>query len=391
MAAPAACSGWRGPHGWPRPRRDERILFLVVEPCGLTFCRNDRSKSNIVATALFGDGAAAAVVSCTGEGPALTATGEHTWSDTLDVMGWGVEDEGLRVIFSRDIPSLIRERFRPVLDDFLARHALGLGDIDHWLCHPGGAKVLDALEDVLDCQRGTLGHSRAVLRDYGNMSAVTVMFVLARALGNGGIGRRSLMSALGPGFTVGFLMLENGASGQRKRREVSLCHWIVTLVARPAPGRGRLGPAQRDGGCGPRAASRSEPGTIRCSSCCTAAGLRRCGRWRRRMPLSSGRLLALFVLLQAGRLWVIASLGRFWTTRIITVPGAPLIRRGPYRWLKHPNYLVVAGEIAVLPLAFGLWQVAVVFSVLNALLLWHRIRWENRALAPRRFTASPTG
>ena len=190
----------------------ERILFLVVEPCGLTFCRNDRSKSNIVATALFGDGAAAAVVSCTGEGPALTATGEHTWSDTLDVMGWGVEDEGLRVIFSRDIPSLIRERFRPVLDDFLARHALGLGDIDHWLCHPGGAKVLDALEDVLDCQRGSLGHSRAVLRDYGNMSAVTVMFVLARALGNGGIGRRSLMSALGPGFTVGFLMLENGAS-----------------------------------------------------------------------------------------------------------------------------------------------------------------------------------
>ena len=102
-------------------------------------------------------------------------------------------------------------------------------------------------------------------------------------------------------------------------------------------------------------------------------------------------LLAFFILLQIGRLWVIASLGRFWTTRIITVPGAPLVRRGPYRWLKHPNYVVVAGEIAVLPLAFGLWQIALVFSVLDALLLWHRIRSENRALASRRATASAAG
>lgn len=199
-----------------RAAPNEKLLFLVVEPCALTFRRNDRSKSNIVATALFGDGAAAALVGCEGEGPAIVASGEHTWPDTLDVMGWGVESDGLRVIFSRDIPSLIRERFRPVLDDFLDRRGLGLADIAQWICHPGGAKVLDALEDVLECQRGTLAHSRAVLRDYGNMSAVTVMFVLARALENGGIGHRAVMSALGPGFTAGFLMLENGAAdGER--------------------------------------------------------------------------------------------------------------------------------------------------------------------------------
>ena len=95
-------------------------------------------------------------------------------------------------------------------------------------------------------------------------------------------------------------------------------------------------------------------------------------------------LLVLFALLQAARLWVIASLGRYWTTRIITVPGAPLVRRGPYRWIKHPNYLVVAAEIAVLPLAFGAWEIALVFSALNALLLYHRIRVEEAALAPRR-------
>jgi alkylresorcinol/alkylpyrone synthase len=195
-----------------RATPDEKLLFLVVEPCALTFRRNDRSKSNIVATALFGDGAAAALIGCEGEGPAIVASGEHTWPDTLDVTGWGVEADGLRVVFSRDIPALIRERFRPALDAFLDRHGLALGDIDQWLCHPGGAKVLDALEDVLERRRGSLEHSRAVLRDYGNMSAVTVMFVLAHALDDGGIGRRALMSALGPGFTAGFLMMENGAT-----------------------------------------------------------------------------------------------------------------------------------------------------------------------------------
>ena len=97
-----------------------------------------------------------------------------------------------------------------------------------------------------------------------------------------------------------------------------------------------------------------------------------------------GPLLVLFALLQAARLWVIASLGRYWTTRVISIPNAPLVRQGPYRWLRHPNYLVVAGEIAVLPLAFGAWQIALVFSTLNGLLLWHRIRVEAAALAPRR-------
>jgi methyltransferase len=93
--------------------------------------------------------------------------------------------------------------------------------------------------------------------------------------------------------------------------------------------------------------------------------------------------LALFALLQAARVWVIASLGPYWTTRVITLPGAPLVRRGPYRFLRHPNYAVVAAEIAVLPLAFGAWQIALAFSVLNAVVLTHRIRVEQAALAPR--------
>ncbi len=91
-------------------------------------------------------------------------------------------------------------------------------------------------------------------------------------------------------------------------------------------------------------------------------------------------LLAVFVLLQVGRGWVIATLGPRWTTRIITLPGAALVRKGPYRFLSHPNYVVVAAEIAVLPLAFGLWTFAILFTGLNAAMMWVRIRSEGRAL-----------
>ncbi|MBW8724666.1 MAG: hypothetical protein JF625_05850 [Inquilinus limosus] len=94
-------------------------------------------------------------------------------------------------------------------------------------------------------------------------------------------------------------------------------------------------------------------------------------------------LLAVFVLLQAARVWVVATLGAYWTTRVLSLPGAPLVRRGPYRWVRHPNYLIVTAEIAVLPLAFDAWAIAIAFSLANALLLYHRIGVEERALAGR--------
>lgn len=93
-----------------------------------------------------------------------------------------------------------------------------------------------------------------------------------------------------------------------------------------------------------------------------------------------GFWLAVFVLLEIARVWVLATLGRRWTTRIIVLPDAPLVRRGPYRFVSHPNYMVVIGEVAVLPLVFGLWYLALVFTVLNAAVLWVRVREENKAL-----------
>ncbi len=95
-------------------------------------------------------------------------------------------------------------------------------------------------------------------------------------------------------------------------------------------------------------------------------------------------LLLVFILLQFFRVWVLVSLGRYWTTRIITVPGAALVSNGPYRFLRHPNYAVVIAEIAVLPLIFQAWVIAILFSVLNLLLLRHRVRIEDEALAERR-------
>lgn len=188
-------------------RPGARILLVVVELCGLTFRHGDRSKSNLIASALFGDGAAACVVSTEGAGARLTGWGEHTWPGSLDVMGWRVADDGLGVLFSRDIPALIRKEFAAVADRFLAGRGLSRAAIDRFVCHPGGAKVIDALEEALGLAPGALDDSRAVLQDYGNMSAATVLFVLARALGRGRAGRH-LVSALGPGFTAGFLLAE---------------------------------------------------------------------------------------------------------------------------------------------------------------------------------------
>ena len=187
-----------------RAEPDKRVLLLVVELCALTFRHADRSKSNLIATALFGDGAAAAVVSCRDEyaaHPALGPFGEHTWPDSLDVMGWDVAEDGLKVVFSRDIPALVRNDFRPVLDAFLAKEGATLADVKGFVSHPGGAKVLDALEEVFELPARNLNHARDVLRDFGNMSSVTVLFILERMLGEGVEGPQ-LMTALGPGFTA---------------------------------------------------------------------------------------------------------------------------------------------------------------------------------------------
>src|SRR5262249_41963735 len=140
------------------------VLFLCTELCGLTFRQSDDSKANIIGTTIFGDGAAAVVLRATGvkangEAPArahIHAWGEHTWPGSRDVMGWRVEDDGLGVIFSRSIPNLVRDEMRPVTDAFLAAQGLSQDDVEGLIVHPGGEKVLEALEACYELPAGGL-------------------------------------------------------------------------------------------------------------------------------------------------------------------------------------------------------------------------------------------
>jgi alkylresorcinol/alkylpyrone synthase len=183
-------------------------LMVTVETCSISIRLDSDDPAAIVATALFGDGAAAAVVRSGAHCIArITGAGETLWPDTQRIMGWDVEDPGLAVVFDRAIPPFIEENLAPAVDEMLASFGHGRDEIDRFCCHPGGVKVIDAIETALDLPQGELNLEREVLRDYGNMSAPTVMFVLERLIAQG-LPSRVMMTAFGPGFTCAGLMLE---------------------------------------------------------------------------------------------------------------------------------------------------------------------------------------
>lgn len=181
------------------------VLLVVIELCTLAFRPDEMTKSNIIATALFGDGAAACVLSGRKKDglAAIEFSGEHSWPDTLDIMGWRMDPQGFGAIFSQRIPDFVTQELRAAADGFLDRNGLTVDDIGQFVFHPGGAKVISALEQVFHLDQGTLEIERQVLADHGNMSAPTVLFVLKEALKKPFTGRRFL-SALGPGFTSSF-------------------------------------------------------------------------------------------------------------------------------------------------------------------------------------------
>lgn len=192
-------------------RPGSHVLMVALEACTLSF-RSDRlQKADIIATVLFGDGAAACVLSTEpgDEGNTRVTLGagqEELWSDTLSIMGWDVDEAGLGVVFDRSIPAFTASYFAEACDKALARGGRTRDDIVRFVCHPGGAKVVEAIETALDLKAGSLDAERSVLRDYGNMSAPTVLFVLQRFLDERWEGQM-MMCAFGPGFTASFLPL----------------------------------------------------------------------------------------------------------------------------------------------------------------------------------------
>jgi alkylresorcinol/alkylpyrone synthase len=192
-------------------RPGTNVLMVALELCTLAVRHDELTKANVVAASLFGDGAAAIVLRA-GDGGAtqIEATGEKLWPDTLDIMGWSVDPQGFGVIFQRTIPDFVRDHMGAAIAEIVARMRLSIGEIDRFICHPGGSKVIAALERALSLDQGTLDHERDVIADYGNMSAPTVLFVLQRARAQG-LPPRSLLTALGPGFTASCVALRHAA------------------------------------------------------------------------------------------------------------------------------------------------------------------------------------
>jgi alkylresorcinol/alkylpyrone synthase len=192
------------------------VLLIAVELCGLTFQKNDYSKNNLIGTSLFSDGAAAAVVvgdeystlknnyrSEASAGVSLVGSLSTIFDNSLDVMGWDVEDNGLKVIFSKDIPRIVHNCVRENVEELASERDIKLSDIKHFVVHPGGPKVMDAYSEALGLPDGALRFSRKVLREHGNMSSPTVLYVLKDFMENGehNAGEYGLISALGPGFS----------------------------------------------------------------------------------------------------------------------------------------------------------------------------------------------
>jgi alkylresorcinol/alkylpyrone synthase len=192
-------------------RPGSNVLLVAIELCSLALRHDELTKANIVAISLFGDGAAAVVLRA-GDGGAMQVenAGEHLWPDTLGIMGWSVDPEGFGVIFRRTIPDFVLSHLNQAMVRILADMQLKLADVDRFICHPGGAKVVNALETALALDQGTLDSERQVIADYGNMSSPTILFVLEQALAKG-LPARSLLTALGPGFTASCVALRHAA------------------------------------------------------------------------------------------------------------------------------------------------------------------------------------
>ena len=202
---------------WLTAHPDKIVLIVCCELCSLTFQKQDMKRSNLIGTALFGDGVSSVLL--IGEDsvylstrkkttPKITKTSTFTKKDSIDVMGWDVTNDGLEVIFSKSIPGLVKTIWKDHVIDFMKGASVKDGQIHSFIAHPGGKKVLEAMEDALSIPKKKLIHSYNVLANHGNMSSATVFYVLREWLiEDVQIGEQSILSALGPGFSSELLLL----------------------------------------------------------------------------------------------------------------------------------------------------------------------------------------
>ncbi|MEU1348724.1 type III polyketide synthase [Streptomyces sp. NPDC005775] len=209
----AGAAGIARLHDYLLGRPDDVAVLLSVELCSLTFQRGDASPANLVATALFGDGGAAVVALGEGRasdaGPEVVDTRSRMYPDTGHVMGWDIGDSGFKVVLDPGVPDVVRRHLADDVGDFLAEHGLKPKDVAHWVCHPGGPKVLEAVSDALSLPDGALDVTWRSLSEVGNLSSSSVLHVLRDTLEQRRPERGSpgLLMAMGPGFCCELVLL----------------------------------------------------------------------------------------------------------------------------------------------------------------------------------------
>ncbi|MBV8391154.1 MAG: hypothetical protein JO080_15220 [Mucilaginibacter sp.] len=205
-------SGMAKANALAKANPDAVVLLVAVELCSLTLLLNDYSTSNFIGSSLFSDGVAACIVM--GDNRAgskkvkYQASSSKLYYDSLEIMGWDFKNTGFKVLFSKDIPTFINEHIKGDIDNFLAAQGLELSDIKNFIFHPGGKKVLDAYTEALGLNGDFLRNTRLVMNDYGNMSSVTVLYVLEKFMNEGFEDGYGLMLAMGPGFSSEMVLLK---------------------------------------------------------------------------------------------------------------------------------------------------------------------------------------
>jgi alkylresorcinol/alkylpyrone synthase len=207
----AGAAGLARLYDYLRAYPDHVAVLLAVELCSLTVQREDCSIANLVASSLFGDGAAAVIAIGAGRapvGPQVLATRSQTYPDTENVLGWNIGSDGFRIVLSVEIPTVVEKYLGEDIRNFLADHGLTTADVSTWILHAAGPKVIDAVENVLDLPTDALGPTRKSLREKGNLSSVSVLDILQATMADppppGSVG---LMIAMGPGFSSELVLL----------------------------------------------------------------------------------------------------------------------------------------------------------------------------------------
>lgn len=187
----------------------QKALVVSVELCGQIFSTRALTPTDVVGSALFGDGAAAVLLT-EGAGPRIAATRSVLYDDTRHLMGWSFTSDGMRLVLSKEVASFVHERLRPVIGSFLADHGVSQERIRHWVLHPGGRRILETYRDTFGLDEDLLKWTRGSLARVGNLSSASVLFILSDLLESGEArpGDRGLLCALGPGFASELLLLE---------------------------------------------------------------------------------------------------------------------------------------------------------------------------------------